>query len=227
MNKYLSTTGIVLTTLYIIAFVFLVQNKLYDIQLLSLNEIGDFFAGAFGPLAILWLILGFFQQGIELRQNTSALELQAEELKNSVLQQRELVEVTKKQFKAELESLNYEREQYRKSQEPVFVAHGVGGQHSGNKHSYNLNISNVGKTATDVTIFCSKEMKNLTPNQIASWTQDTVMRISFEYMNSIPEDDTLIVINYTGASGISGQVSFSLIPELSGSNPMVTVKKIS
>jgi hypothetical protein len=31
-----------------------------DLKQLSLNELGDFLAGAFGPLALFWLVLGFF-----------------------------------------------------------------------------------------------------------------------------------------------------------------------
>ena len=44
------------------------------------NELGDFLAGASAPLAFLWLVLGYFQQGEELRQNTQALTLQTEEM---------------------------------------------------------------------------------------------------------------------------------------------------
>ncbi len=61
---------------------------------MKFNEWGDFFAGAFAPLAFLWLVIGYFQQGEELGQNTKALEqqeralqLQVDELKQSVEQQ--------------------------------------------------------------------------------------------------------------------------------------------
>lgn len=61
---------------------------------MAFNEWGDFFAGASAPLAFLWLVIGYFQQGEELGQNTKALEqqeeaiqLQVEELKHSVEQQ--------------------------------------------------------------------------------------------------------------------------------------------
>lgn len=47
------------------------------------NEVGDYLAGALTPLALFWVILGYRQQGKELRNNTAQLELQAEELKNS------------------------------------------------------------------------------------------------------------------------------------------------
>lgn len=61
---------------------------------MAFNEWGDFFAGASAPLAFLWLVIGYFQQGEELSQNTKALEqqekalkLQVDELKQSVAQQ--------------------------------------------------------------------------------------------------------------------------------------------
>ena len=79
------------TLLYLVAIAILFTNRWSDVQKLPLNELGDCLAGIFGPLAILWLVLGFFQQGIELRQNSDALLMQAQELKNSVEQQAELV----------------------------------------------------------------------------------------------------------------------------------------
>jgi len=61
------------------------------------DEFATFLAGVFGPLAFLWLVLGFFQQGAELRHSADALWLQGQELQNSVEQQRNLVEVTREQ----------------------------------------------------------------------------------------------------------------------------------
>ncbi|MFW1993408.1 hypothetical protein ACG904_00360 [Acinetobacter guillouiae] len=59
--------------------------------LLSANELGDFLAGSFAPLAFLFLYLGYKMQGEELKQNTRALEKQAEELANSVAEQQRLI----------------------------------------------------------------------------------------------------------------------------------------
>lgn len=78
------------------------------------NEFGDFLAGAFAPLAFLWLVIGYAQQGEELQQNTAALlqqekalRLQASELKQSVqaqqqtaLEQKRLAELSAMQVKA-------------------------------------------------------------------------------------------------------------------------------
>lgn len=57
---------------------------------MKLNEIGDYIAGFVSPLAFLWLVLGYRQQGEELALNTEALRLQVEELKHSVKAQNEL-----------------------------------------------------------------------------------------------------------------------------------------
>lgn len=64
---------------------------------MPLNEVGDFLAGVFAPLAFLFLYLGYKQQGNELKQNTIALERQATELENSVKEQKRLIELHEKE----------------------------------------------------------------------------------------------------------------------------------
>lgn len=90
MGKKLGIFGGLFTVFYLAGFACLLYGRWGELNRLPLNELGDFLAGAFGPLAILWLVLGFFQQGIELRQNSEALLLQARELGNSVEQQEKL-----------------------------------------------------------------------------------------------------------------------------------------
>lgn len=59
----------------------------------SLNEVGDFFAGLFSPIAFLWLIYGYFQ-------NSQTIQLQIQEMKEGVQEQKKLVEVYKNEEKA-------------------------------------------------------------------------------------------------------------------------------
>lgn len=76
------------------------------------NELGDFLAGGFAPLAFAWLVLGFMQQGVELKQNTDALRLQAQELANTVQQQKELVALGHEQLlKEKLQAQDEQRRQ--------------------------------------------------------------------------------------------------------------------
>ncbi|EOV8808778.1 hypothetical protein ACN63X_003651 [Acinetobacter baumannii] len=70
--------------------------------LLPSNELGDFLAGAFAPLAFLFLILGYKQnsesirlQNEELRASTEALRLQVAEMRESVEQQKLMGELQK------------------------------------------------------------------------------------------------------------------------------------
>lgn len=51
---------------------------------LPLNAWGDFFAGAAAPLALLWVVLGYLQQGEELQMNTAVLSAQQNELRRQV-----------------------------------------------------------------------------------------------------------------------------------------------
>ena len=105
MNKKSLIFGIAVTLVWltIIILIFILSNLK---PLSSLNELGDFLAGIFAPVAFFWLILGYIQQGKQLDQNTQALEqqeqalqLQIEEMRESVKQQRELTKLQSEQLK--------------------------------------------------------------------------------------------------------------------------------
>lgn len=89
--------GCFVTVLWLAGAGWLVYTRWCDLVALPLNGLGDFFAGVFAPVAFLWLVLGYMQQGQELRLSTEALRLQARELNDSVQQQRHLVELTREQ----------------------------------------------------------------------------------------------------------------------------------
>lgn len=88
----------------------------------SWNEFGDFLAGAFSPVAFLWLVLGYLQQQKELQQNTKALELQATELKNSVEQYKEMVSVAREQLLSDREILEISKRERERQYKPIIKA---------------------------------------------------------------------------------------------------------
>ena len=116
----------------------------------KLNEWGDFIAGFSAPLAFFWLVLGYMQQGDELRQSTQALHLQAEELKNSVEQQTQLVLVAREQMQQETEALSEERKLRREAARPKFIPQqsSVTSDAAGKVSSFEVSIVNIGPTAT-------------------------------------------------------------------------------
>ncbi|MBP1140196.1 hypothetical protein ABNM62_10425 [Pseudomonas syringae] len=100
MSRRLEIWGALGTGIYLIAIVLAVLSDFQSFRELKLNELGDFLAGVFGPVAFLWLVLGFLQQGRELKLSTDALRLQAEELRNSVEQQRRMADAAVQQIQS-------------------------------------------------------------------------------------------------------------------------------
>jgi hypothetical protein len=222
MTKSYTATGLLLTTAYAIGLIFFLSDRFADLQKMPLNEIGDFLAGIFGPVAFLWLVLGYFQQGTELQQNTRALELQAEELKNSVEQQRELVEVSRKQFQAELEALQFERNRIEETYLPRFVLEGFGGTHdAGGNSQFSTSIRNFGAAVTNVRMEFSAPMKKVVPNQLPHWINNHQVRVGFEFEEQRVIDCELI-LSYLDGAGRPGKCLFAITTDLTGQYPVLT-----
>jgi hypothetical protein len=84
---------------------------------LTLNEWGAFVAGVAAPIAFLWLILGYFQQGDELAQNTAALRAQEDQLRLQVQQTAALVREHARQAAASAQLAELEVATYRRHEE--------------------------------------------------------------------------------------------------------------
>lgn len=113
--------------LLIYSFIYLSFYADHD-KAMALNELGDFLAGSFSPLAFLFLYLGYKQQGQELKQNTKALNMQAVELKNSVEQQTKLVETAKKDLEITINKITKDNQFQLIQAQPFF-------------HIYDLRVS--------------------------------------------------------------------------------------
>ncbi|TFL19667.1 hypothetical protein [Jannaschia formosa] len=116
------------------------------------NELGDTLAGFFGPLAVFWLILGFFQQGAELRNSVATLKLQAEELAKSVEQQKEMALVAREALEHEREALNAQRREHHHSAQPKLSVNFWPYRQDGWKAYYKLGIKNFGARISDLRI---------------------------------------------------------------------------
>lgn len=76
-SRKLTRWAVGVSVAYAGLLVWLVWVRLDKLPTMELNTIGDFLAGAFSPLAFLWLVVGYFQQGHELSASVAQLERQA------------------------------------------------------------------------------------------------------------------------------------------------------
>ena len=144
--------GTIVTVVYLfgmIAYFAVMQGAIREMEP---NGFGDLLAGTFAPLAFLGLVLGFFQQGDELRHSSHALWLQSQELANSVEQQRQLVEVTREELLLQSEVMKAQRDELSRSSMPVLQ---MTVYHTYNRAGFTevgLRLANFGEPASNVIV---------------------------------------------------------------------------
>lgn len=150
-SKKLPISGFILTAVWLIVVSIYISRNWETFASIKPNEMGDFAAGVFAPLAFLWLVLGFFQQGDELRNSGRALWLQGRELQHSVEQQRELVNVTREQLQFDSEMLKVQRDEIARNAQPMLKLE-TGGSMGGSPGNriYNFKLINQGRRCTAV-----------------------------------------------------------------------------
>lgn len=109
-GRWLYIAGGVLTLLYVFVLASYCVSRWTEIRGMQPNNLGDFLAGVFSPMAFAWLVLGFIQQGIELRQNSAALILQAEELRSAATHAGAMVDLQRKEFELRIQELEEARQ---------------------------------------------------------------------------------------------------------------------
>jgi hypothetical protein len=167
LRNHLGKVGSAITYTYLVVIVAMIWGRSGQLLTMPLNEVGDFLAGAFGPVAFLWLVLGFLQQGDELRMSTKALELQgdelklstialrdqAAELKKSVEHQATMAEVAIKQMEAQHAELQMQVDAHDKSLRADFAMHTISlGNEPRGMAMNKIRIVNQGATAADLAI---------------------------------------------------------------------------
>lgn len=170
------------------------------------NEVADFLAGAFAPLAFLWLVLGFRQQGDELQNSVRALRLQGEELRNSVEQQRQLVEVSREQLKREMDQRRRDEEAEAEAAQPQLMLFGLGTTTSGEAQKMEYRLENGGPTCTAMKVRSNGERIHSLP----IFKTGATCGLSFgaaTYDRVTAQD---VVIEYVDVRGFSGSQRFHI-----------------
>lgn len=199
MSRRLSIIGIVLTAAYFVLLCFIFQGRGTEILLMAPNEIGDLLAGMFGPLAILWLILGFFQQGIELRQNTEALRLQASELRKSVEQQEQLAESSRLQVESQQAMLKNQKMLTR----PDFIFLNFKSEVAKREQPFSCLVKNQGATATGVFFSGRPNVEFDSSGNHAFWPTGEERWVDFVCHESA-DNKFVVLIGYVDAAGEKG-----------------------
>ena len=141
-TKFLRNLGFVLTGVLLLVVATSICLRFSDTATMSLNEWGDFLAGVTAPLALLWLVIGYFQHGEELRLNTTALELQQEELGRQVEQTAHLAHAAQEELR-----LLQDREQ--RGARPDIVPAGRTGN---SVEGFYVQVQNRGGEARDLSV---------------------------------------------------------------------------
>lgn len=198
--------GIAATFAYAMAMLWLVDGRWSELQELKLNELGDFLAGSFGPLAILWLVLGYFQQGIELRQNSASLQLQAEELANSVTQQAALAKSSQQSLEIQRQEIIDAQKMREESAQPNFIQQSTKcvttKWNDGTKsHLVTCEILNTGSTCSQIEFTSIPKGISATVSSSISET-NKIFYISCDFQETEFENNRAeIIISYANSIG--------------------------
>lgn len=222
MAKKLEFWGILGTVIYLVIISVTVAFKFEKFLNLELNELGDFLAGAFGPIAFLWLVLGFLQQGRELKLSSDALTLQAKELANSVEQQTKMADAAMQQIESQRISLEFQQREFERSIAPVlrFERGGRNGGQVGSPIRSVARLVNTGQEVTDLLVFLDPPIggndqftipmvgiksshdiafefiwprENLSGNCSLTYMRSDGKRITEEFIYEIPADNPFVL----------------------------------
>lgn len=207
-SRRLNKLGIALTVTYLLAVGVIALTHRDVMTALTPSEWGDYLSGVFGPVAFLWLVLGYFQQGDELRYSAEALWLQGEELRNSVEQQRALVEATREQVAFEKQNLESEQAEFRKRSQPILFVQYVGFQsHLQRSWNHTFNVENTGQECSDVKLIIGENLITRAP--LLRRGESIGASENFD-SQELPEM-MKIVIEYTDINGNRSRQSFGYV----------------
>ena len=214
MRKHLGAIGGALTVIYLTIMVVLVWNRAGTLLTMPLNEVGDFLAGAFGPVAFLWLVLGFLQQGDELRQGTEALKLQADELKNSVEQQSIMAAAALKQIDAQKVALELQHKEREAALCANFVLRFSTAGGATGKPGVAMNrikLRNDGSAAFNTVIKFTPPFVNMAEYALGHAATGDEGEMTLEFVNSGSVVEGAAIITYDDKEGTQRSEHFSYV----------------
>lgn len=227
LRQHITEIGTALTAVYLFGMLVLICARGGQVLIMPLNEVGDFLAGVFGPVAFLWLVLGFLQQGEELRQNTKALELQgnelklsseallmqAEELKNSVEQQTIMATAAIEQRDALRVASEVERKKREQEVKVIFSMRTLssGATGAGGTVMNEIRISNDGHHAYNVVLHLEAPILDCEAVRIGHVKANSSETLKVFLIRSIGSTPGKAILRYEDADGNDKTESFDYL----------------
>jgi hypothetical protein len=210
MSRLLSIIGILCTLAWLAAIGWIFSGRFGEIGQLQPNEVGDFLAGSLGPLGILWLILGFFQQGQELRDNTRALDLQATELRNSTQEQRELLRATRAQVEADHALVELARAQHAQTLKPRFAFLDVATVAGDGGTDLRFELRNLGANASEVRLDATATPPHAQPSRLPVAMAGAPYPCAVTFAPGHPVRGDQFTISFRDLTGKHGSIRYAL-----------------
>jgi hypothetical protein len=165
------------------------------------NEFGDFLAGIFGSLVLLWVVMGFLQQGAELKYSREALLLQAKELKASVEAQQNMGEAAWAGVHLERDARQLGELERVRALQPIFTLTSGGYTGHGDRIQMHFALSNLGRDAVDVSVQILESDLVVSPSSFSSFTErrEFVLNVTVDRTAELP--DCVLELRYHDLEG--------------------------
>lgn len=208
IRRKLIKTGSAITIIYFILIIIYIFSIWGIFLAQKPADFATFLSGVFAPLAFFWLVLGFFQQGVELSHSSEALYLQQKELQNSVEQQKLLAEATIKQLDTQVEKNKSEEHDKYLNAQPIFLFNKIYASNLGNPTpEYIYKIKNIGQPCNKLKINTKPEL--FTQN-VELFATDDELRIEIAFSESAKLTSVLFTLNYRDARRMAQTIYYKL-----------------
>ncbi|MDT8923814.1 hypothetical protein RBE51_13420 [Pseudomonas taiwanensis] len=186
--------GAVLSVAWVVVAAFVIV--LYSNgESLSASGWGDLFAGLFGPIAIIWIVLGFVQQGRQI-------SLQVDELKDSIATQKQMVKITEQQLRHSIDVIERHAE--------PFLKISAGAIDKSQKHNIGeLFVSTSGPHVTNCEFNMVGELVEF--NYTPGTTLDEVGSIKIPAEKMCFDIPYVLTISYKKSTGTESSQSFEVV----------------
>ena len=108
--RYRTAIGIFLTIGVLFVSLLVLASRWQEFSGIKPTEYGGTLAGLAGTVALIWLVVGYSQQGEDLKANTAALKQQEAELRAQAKQLAEMIRIASIQAEAIQKSMEAARQ---------------------------------------------------------------------------------------------------------------------